>query len=100
MARTANDIAALFYERFRGAPKQEHDRHHATGAIVFIQGGRLSCKQVRWLEDVWGRENPEARGGNSHKHGGVTGTIPAMDNNYWSLYIAPNGAGVLSVYSW
>jgi hypothetical protein len=98
-SKTANEIAALFYERFKNTPKVESDRcdNYTDGfkSITYIQTSHwLSRKQVNWLRDVYEREQ------GYHcwpSYGGTGGRIPGLEHSLWKLYISPSGSGTLSV---
>jgi len=93
-AKTANEIASLFFERFRDQEPLIEDFGPQMGKHQTWTSGWLTKKQVDWLRNVWQRENRRTPFG---RHGTVNGSIPNAYHCYWSLYVSPTGSGTLKV---
>jgi hypothetical protein len=99
MARkTADEIAALFFERFR---EQEPQSLPDEGFGPYWKWESwITRKQVNWLTQTFMRENPDAT---YNRHNTVSGYFKTdwfserEEQIFWSLYVSQQGSGVLRV---
>lgn len=91
MARTANDIAALFWN---GEQEPNWLPSAFPGCTRQATSRWLSAKQVNWLRDVWAKENGHVPGRHGKAHGQI---VDAAHETTWSLYISPTGAGHITI---